>query len=265
MPRRCSRYPMSSSDRPHRSRYGARRTWPPQRPPAPRCGAHGTSPVCLPSRARLGVPAWRASLKVTGHAPSVIRVITAVVGLVGVLGTLVGVLLTQWRADIRERNRLASEERREASRSAAEVERERDSRLFDHRRMVYLSVLEQYHRWSAIAEEVRNGTRQEPPEDAMNDFLRLASEVELYGNEDAANATRNLYFNLKDWIYGTGEHRVEPPETETHEWHYMFLDAARVDLGLPAFEHDPLVLRTGTKWPVFTFSDDQADEASRRD
>lgn len=187
----------------------------------------------------------------------------AVVGLVGVLGTLAGVLITQWRADVRERNRLESEERREANRSAAEVERERDARLFEHRRTVHLSVLEQYHRWSSLAHGVNQGTVPEPPEDAMDEFLRLASEVELYGSDAASNATRNLYFALKDWVHSTGEHRTEPPDEDAHAWHYEFLDAARVDLGIPPFEHDPMILRTGTRWPeVHGLAADQPAKSS---
>jgi hypothetical protein len=86
------------------------------------------------------------------------RVDAAAVGLIsggiGVAGTLLGVVFTQWRADVRERTRLAVEERREQQRLARDAELERDARLFDHRRTAYAAVIEQYHRWSVIAADV---------------------------------------------------------------------------------------------------------------
>ncbi|WP_185994851.1 hypothetical protein [Nocardioides campestrisoli] len=157
-------------------------------------------------------------------------------GSIGVVGTLLGVVFTQWRADVRERIRLAVEERREEQRLAHDTEREHDARLFDHRRSAYLAVIEQLHRWSAIAVDVRAGERPEPPEDAMEEFWRVVSEVDLYGSTDAAQKARDLYYVLRTQVYETRNPDVEDDDLdiEVSDFQNDFVEAARADLGLPA-------------------------------
>lgn len=157
-------------------------------------------------------------------------------GGVGVAGTLLGVVFTQWRSDVRERNRLAVEERREQRRLAQDAERERDARLFDHRRNAYLAVIEQYHRWINIVADARDGLTPEPPEDAMDGFWRIVGDVDLYGNAEAADKAQALYFELHEQMYGTHNPSIENADLdlEAGDRHNEFVNAARADLGLPA-------------------------------
>lgn len=157
-------------------------------------------------------------------------------GGIGVAGTLLGVVFTQWRSDVREKNRLAVEERREEQRLAHDAERERDARLFDHRRNAYLAVIEQFHRWSTIAAEVREGTSPEPPEDAMDEFWRVVSEVDLYGSTEAAEKALALYFVLREQVYGPRNPNIEKDDLDLEVMDHQndFVDAARADLGLTA-------------------------------
>lgn len=157
-------------------------------------------------------------------------------GGIGVAGTLLGVVFTQWRSDVRERNRLAVEERREQQRLAHDTDRERDARLFDHRRNAYLAVIEQYHRWINIAADVREGLKSEPPEDAMDGFWRIVGDVDLYGSAEAAEKAQALYFVLHEQMYGTRNPNIEDADRdlEAGDRHNEFVNAARADLGLPA-------------------------------
>jgi hypothetical protein len=157
-------------------------------------------------------------------------------GTIGVVGTLLGVVFTQWRADVREKNRLAVEERREQQRLDHDANRERDTRLFDHRRNAYVAVIEQFHRWSAIAADIREGVQPEPPEDAMEDFWRVVSEVDLYGSAEAAEKALGLYFVLHTQVYGPHNPNIEDADRdlEVMDRQNDFVDAARADLGLPA-------------------------------
>jgi hypothetical protein len=142
-----------------------------------------------------------------------------------------GVLFTQWRSDVRERIRSAGEERREEKRTAREVDRDRDARLFEHRRVVFASIVEHYHRWASIATDVEQRRKPEPPEDAMDDFWERVAEVELYGGDDAASAAINLYWSLHKWVYGVGG---DEPSWEAHGQYLEFVEIARAELGVPA-------------------------------
>lgn len=157
-------------------------------------------------------------------------------GGIGVAGTLLGVAFTQWRSDMRERNRLAVEERREQQRLAQDTERERDARLFDHRRNAYLAVIEQYHRWINIVADVREGLASEPPEDAMDGFWRIVGDVDLYGSAEVAEKAQALYFELHQQTYGPRNPNIEDADhdLEAGDRHNEFVNAARTDLGLPA-------------------------------
>lgn len=161
--------------------------------------------------------------------------VAVLTGAIGVAGTLLGVAFTQWRSDVRERNRLAVEERREDRRLAHEGERERDARMFDHRRNAYLAVMEQFHRWSNIVVDVREGIQPEPPEDAMGAFWRVVSEVDLYGSANAAEKARALYFVLQTQVYGAHPN-IEDDDLELAVMDHQndFVNAARADLGLTA-------------------------------
>ena len=155
-------------------------------------------------------------------------------GGIGVAGTLAGVVFTQWRSDVRERNRLAVEERREEQRRAHATEREHDARLFDHRRSAYLAVIDQFHRWNTIAIDVREGVKPRPPEDAMDDFWRVVTEVDLYGSANAAEKALALYQALSDQVYKPPNPNVEnlDYEIDAMERQNDFVDAARADLGM---------------------------------
>lgn len=159
-----------------------------------------------------------------------------ITGGIGVAGTLAGVAFTQWRADVREKNRLAVEERREEQRLAHDTERERDARMFDHRRNAYLAVIEQFHRWNAVAMDLRNSFKAAPREDAMDDFWRVVSEVDLYGSAEAAEKALALYQVLRDQVYEPRDPNVEDLDYDLGAMERLndFVDAARADLGLTA-------------------------------
>lgn len=156
-------------------------------------------------------------------------------GTIGVAGTLVGVVFTQWRADVREGKRLVVEERREQQRLDRDAARELDARMFDHRRNAYVAVIEQFHRWHVIAVDVRQGVKPEPPEDAMDEFWRVVSEVDLYGSAEAAEKALALYQELSDQVYGPRNPNVEDADLDltVMDRHYEFVNTARADLGLP--------------------------------
>lgn len=152
------------------------------------------------------------------------------------MGTLLGVVFTQWRSDVRERSRLAVEERREQHRLAQDTERERDARLFDHRRNAYLNVIEQFHLWINVIADVGEGLVAPPPEDAMNGFWRLVGDVDLYGSAEAAEKAAALYVLLNDRIFGPSNPSIEDTDLdlEAGDRYNEFVNAARADLGLPA-------------------------------
>ncbi len=171
-------------------------------------------------------------------------------GGIGVAGTLLGVVFTQWRADVREKNRLAVEERREQQRLTHDTERERDARMFDHRRNAYLAVIEQFHRWNAVAMDLRNSLEAAPPEDAMGEFWRVVSGVDLYGSAEAAEKALALYQVLSDQVYGPRDPNVEDLDYDVSAMERLndFVDSARADLGLTARWPDldkPISLKFG--------------------
>jgi len=182
-----------------------------------------------------------------------------ITGAIGVLGTLAGVLFTQWRADVRERDREAAEERREERRIANEAERERDARLFDYRRNAYVSVIEQYHRWSSVGSKVERGEVAEPPEDAMDDFWRLVGEVELYGGHEVGSAAQDLYFTLYGWVFNWKSSKE--PGWDALDGYAAFLDAARVDLGVPPRPKPTPYVSTGKDDPWAPPEDAPDDES----
>lgn len=157
-------------------------------------------------------------------------------GSIGVVGTLAGVVFTQWRADVREGKRLGVEERREQQRLDRDAARELDARLFDHRRNAYVAVIEQFHRWHVIAVDIREGSKPEPPEDAMDEFWRVVSEVDLYGSTGAAEKALALYQELRDQVYEPRNPNIEDADLDVTAFdrHYEFVNTARADLGLPA-------------------------------
>lgn len=179
-------------------------------------------------------------------------------GSIGVLGTLGGVVFTQWRADVREGKRLAVEERREQQRLDHDAARELDARLFDHRRNAYVAVIEQYHRWDAVADGIANGLHPAPPEDAMNDFWRVLSEVDLYGSAEAGKKALDLYMAMRKLVYGP--HRTaddgEDAFVTAVERHRDFVQAVRADLGTtPRW-----VLKPGLKIDGVAVEPDYLDE-----
>lgn len=157
-------------------------------------------------------------------------------GSIGVVGTLAGVVFTQWRADVREGKRLEVEERREQQRLDHDAARELDARLFDHRRNAYVAVVEQFHRWHGIAVEIREGVKPEPPEDAMDDFWRAVSEVDLHGSTEAGEKALAVYLELRKQVYGprSRDDSDDDLDLTAFDRHYEFVNTARADLGLPA-------------------------------
>ena len=147
---------------------------------------------------------------------------------VGATGALVGTWFTQWRADVRERERVAAEERRERSRANDEADRARESRLFEHRRTIYAEVVRLYHFWIEASGEIELGLLPEPEEDAWRPLMLSVSEVDLYGSQEAGQAARRLVAALRALVDGlNGTYR------EAHNACSDFIDAARVDLGAP--------------------------------
>lgn len=143
-------------------------------------------------------------------------------GAIGVVGTLGATAFNQWRSDVRE-----------AKRRDDERERERASRLFDHRREAYSAVLQHYYCWEVIASELSRDEVPEPPEDAMSDFWSALGEVDLYGSHKTASSARNLYFAMSNLIYGGLGSDPEPDWTAMDRFR-DFVTAARLDLGVPA-------------------------------
>lgn len=150
---------------------------------------------------------------------------------VAVGGTLLGVVVTQWSSGKRERERIEAEDAREDARSEVEREREREARLFDIRREIYADVIARYHFWVDVAEMIERGEDSEPPEDAMASFWEALSQVELYGSQETADASLQLYYALSRLVYSR---RDDDQEAEAMLRLRRFVDAARVDLGVPA-------------------------------
>lgn len=142
-----------------------------------------------------------------------------------------GVLFTQWRSDVRANQRAAAEERREEQRLAREAERERDARLFDHRRTAYASVIAEFNRWWLIAVGISQGHEPTPPRDAMADFARFSAEVDLYGGEEVASRSKDLYYAMVQMVYVTGS---SVAQREAQASYARFIDVARNELGVPA-------------------------------
>lgn len=152
-------------------------------------------------------------------------------------GTLVGTWFTQWRADVRERERVAAEERRERSRANDEADRARESRLFEHRRTIYAEVIRLYHFWIDASGEIELGLWPEPEEDAWRPLMLSVSEVDLYGSQEAGQAARRLVAALRALIDGpAGTYQ------EARDACAAFIDAARFDLGAP-----PRIFPGGTR------------------
>ena len=161
------------------------------------------------------------------------------VAAVGVIGTLGGVVFTQWRSDVRDQNRLGSEERREQTRLDNDAERERANRLFAHRRDAYLSMIQHYHQtldW--LWEEEQDPSGPDPSEDALQPFWRALSAVDLYCEPSTASLARDLYDATARMLYKGGpghDERMTAAETAYRE----FLGAVRTELGVPALDNTP--------------------------
>ena len=156
---------------------------------------------------------------------------------VGVGGTLLGVLVTQWSAGKRERERAEAENARADQRSELDREREREARLFDIRRALFADIIERYHFWTDVSAMVQRGEDSEPPENAMESFWEALSQVELYGSRETASAAQQLYFAMSDLVYAYGSQK--DPEWDAMDRLRAFVDAARVDLGVPARVYPP--------------------------
>jgi len=156
-----------------------------------------------------------------------------ITGAIGVVGALAGTGFTQWRSDIREQVRLKVEERREQARLDAEVERERDTRLFDHRRAAYAAVIGEYLKWAALGDDVKRGLAPSPPEDANADFWRLVLEVRMLGSKKTGEAVQGLYFAICELVWPESMGGSKEPEWDAMDAFEKFQDAARADLGVP--------------------------------
>lgn len=155
-----------------------------------------------------------------------------ITGAIGVVGALVGTGFTQWRSDVREQQRLEIEERREQTRLDAEVTRERDSRLFDHRRAAYAAVIGEYQKWAALGDDVKKGLAPSPPEDANDEFWRLVLEVRMLGSKKTGKTVQDLYFAVCELVWPGTMGGSKEPEWDAMDAFEKFQDAARADLGV---------------------------------
>lgn len=149
------------------------------------------------------------------------------VALVGVTGTLIGVVLTQRQAD----RRAAAERDDQEAREERRFRREDEAQTYEHRRVAYAAFLkafdshvEGFDRWDME----RHG---EPlPEDALEDLFDELTQVRIYGTRAGATRADALF----DWIYDLMWRDV--PKSHRRDLAALmaaYLEQVRSDLSVP--------------------------------
>ncbi|MGL5824349.1 MAG: hypothetical protein ACRCYU_05860 [Nocardioides sp.] len=145
-------------------------------------------------------------------------------GGIGVVGTLVGAALTQWRSDVR---------------LSREADKEREARLFDYRRDAYLAVIEKYQQIRDGVSEYENGLRPDwsPPhtdEEALVPFYRTLNSVDFHGTPETVRVARDLYDATARWFFGHGHGPGEPHKRDqaAEQAYWTFLRAVRTEFGM---------------------------------
>jgi hypothetical protein len=153
--------------------------------------------------------------------------LTLGIAILGIVGTLTGALLTQWRANKREEKRWQEEHRREQRR----WEREDALRTFDHRRDAYIEYLAKWRHYFNLLwdHEYHPGPAQEPPEDLLEPLWERFTVVMMYGSPEAIGIAEKMYDALYEWVFRSGETVRDDVTT-------AFIEQARTDLKVPRSE-----------------------------
>lgn len=122
--------------------------------------------------------------------------------LIGVTGTLAGVLLTQLNANRQEGKRSEREQQREESRRADEAV----AQTFEHRRDAYADFMQEWHSYfSRIVDWQITGEwdrMPEPPEDYLNPLWNKLLVVQMYGTSAAYEAADQAHTAMSEMCYG---------------------------------------------------------------
>lgn len=169
-------------------------------------------------------------------------IVVAVIGFVGtIVGTLGGVLITQWRSDVRESTAWARESKRESDR----WEREDAARTFEQRRDAYTGFFEA----NEAAVRLINRSFDDPPrwpfpsgwQYPMHQQLQ---RVEIYGSEATVARARRAFDVVTAWA-GTFRSSPDEPGRILHDEDMsyeadgsprMFITAVREELRIPKGE-----------------------------
>ncbi|HEX7133776.1 MAG TPA: hypothetical protein VF228_14460 [Iamia sp.] len=158
----------------------------------------------------------------------------AVIGLataaVGVIGTLGGVLITQARSDRQASLEREAQDRRTGLSLESERHRDRDARLFDHRREVLSQVVAVYNTMMTPP-YLRDDTMEEDEyAELVQKFWATLTGLDLYFQPDVSEAFKMLYEQMFDLfnVGGPAAHR----EATVEVLYQRFLAVARRDLGV---------------------------------
>jgi len=129
--------------------------------------------------------------------------------IIGAVIALVGVGISQWWQAHREDTRAERVERRD-----------REGRLFEHRRDAYMAFLEEFTRHRSINDDYHAGLlgphQGSPPSD-VEDFLvpvyQRLLPIQVYGTEDTYRSAVAAFEVLMRYVFG-GERRAEASEVD---------------------------------------------------
>jgi len=146
---------------------------------------------------------------------------------VGVVGTLAGVAVTQlWlgRRDDRRWQQEREHERRIWARDDA-------NRTYDHRRQAYIDFLTEADRLKRASEIAREtGRTDRPSDDAFDVLTDRWTAVHVYGSEEGADLASQCLENLRLWAWNLHDDGLADDVLQS--WN-QYVEHVRRDLGVP--------------------------------
>lgn len=150
------------------------------------------------------------------------------IAVLGLAGTISGVVITQRRSDRREDARWVREREREREQRI----REDAARIFNHRRDAYVDYLaEATAKFDAQSKWEAERGKATPPEHALETLWHHLTSVKVYGTPEATRIAEALY----QWLYT--EHFGSSSKTADHAGGFdrltdEFVQQMRTDLGI---------------------------------
>jgi len=151
------------------------------------------------------------------------------VAVVGILGTLTGVIFTQiWTSRLDER-RWERERQRELE------AREDANRTYEHRRAAYADFLREFERLRRLYVDGDAANRPAISQRTFDELSAFWTAITLYGTDRANDLANDCLASIKRWV--ADPDNDDAAESALEAW-FFFLEQIREDLDVPG--HQPV-------------------------